>query len=302
MSITYGFFDSRNHDRTYNASNFGHLFDGIITDGIFKDIGGALEVTANGSNMTISVASGKAWFNNTWLLNDAVYPIRIDTDAATVTRIDAIIIQIDITNRKNSIKVVRGTSTASTPSKPTLTNNETLHQYALAYVTIRKGATYILQTDIEDNRDTESCPYATGTTSIQPAPAEDIDAQYEDAFNQAFNIFKNDKQVEYDQFESQIVNELNSTEIGQIYNQISAKESKPYINMNQPLLANQMEVSFTFTKDLYADDYIVSFYSDDGNTIEASSTVTETSSYITVIATFVPVNHDRMIKMIVRSY
>lgn len=305
MSITYGFFDSKNHDRVYDALEFGRIFDGIITDGIFKDVGGAFEVTANGQNMVVSVASGRAWFNNTWILNDSVYPIRINTAQASMTRIDAIVLEIDHQRRKNSISVYEGTATASNPQKPTWTNTENLQAYAIAYVTIGLGATYLTQNDIEDNRETESCPYVSGEVALEPAPAIDVTVQYEDAFNSQFNIFKQQKQVEFDTFETQIVNELNSTQIGQLYNAINDKESKPIVNMNAELKANQMEVSFAFIASggAFNDDSILDFYATGSDSaILVNSVVNATSSTVFVTATFMPVDYDRIIKLVVRTY
>ena len=46
MALTYGFYSSTNGDRKYSADQFGSLFEGIITNGVFMGIGKALEVTA----------------------------------------------------------------------------------------------------------------------------------------------------------------------------------------------------------------------------------------------------------------
>ena len=71
MSISYGFYNSINHDRKYNAEQISSIFDGIITDGVYHSIGNAFSVTP-GTDMSVNVASGRAWFNHTWTLNDAM--------------------------------------------------------------------------------------------------------------------------------------------------------------------------------------------------------------------------------------
>ena len=80
MALTYGFYSSTNGDRKYSADQFGSLFEGIITNGVFMGIGRALEVTA-GNNLAetglyVTVKSGRCWFNHTWLDNtdDFEYP------------------------------------------------------------------------------------------------------------------------------------------------------------------------------------------------------------------------------------
>ena len=44
MSVTYGFYNSINGDRKYNALEMSSIFDGIIVDGVYMSIGDALNV------------------------------------------------------------------------------------------------------------------------------------------------------------------------------------------------------------------------------------------------------------------
>ena len=39
MALTYGFYNSLNGDRKYNAMDISRLFDGLIKDGVFMSIG-----------------------------------------------------------------------------------------------------------------------------------------------------------------------------------------------------------------------------------------------------------------------
>lgn len=162
MGVTYGFYDSSNHDRVYSAKEFGRLFEGIINDGVFMNLGHNLIVVTNGG-MSVKVQSGRCWFNNTWLNNDSDYPLILDSAEVAVSRIDAIIVEVDSTysTRANSIKIVRGTPAAA-PRKPILVNAGELHQYPLAYVTIPAGTNEITQANIENAVGTEECPFITG--------------------------------------------------------------------------------------------------------------------------------------------
>lgn len=45
MTVTFGFYNSLNSDRLYNALQMSSLFDGIITDGVFASIGTSMIVT-----------------------------------------------------------------------------------------------------------------------------------------------------------------------------------------------------------------------------------------------------------------
>lgn len=39
MAVTYGFFNSVNGDRKYNADQMSSYFDGLVTDGVYEKIG-----------------------------------------------------------------------------------------------------------------------------------------------------------------------------------------------------------------------------------------------------------------------
>lgn len=158
MAVTYGFFDSLNHDRVYTAEQFASIFDGLITDGIYKNVGDAFAVTP-GSGMEVLVGVGRAWLSHTWTLNDATIPLAISPIqfSGAGSRIDAVIIEVDksIGVRANSIKVLEGTA-ASDPVKPVMTNTDTLKQYPLCYVTVGTDTSAITADMIEDVRETET--------------------------------------------------------------------------------------------------------------------------------------------------
>ena len=161
MTVTYGFYNSVGGDRVYDAKQFGALFDGIITDGIFELIGDALRVI-NASGMTITVGVGKAWFDSTWTKNDANLVLAIAASHISLPRIDAVVLEIDTSDavRANSIKVLTGTP-ASSPEPPTLTNTAEVHQYLLAYVDVIAGETNLSMDDVEDLVGSVFTPYVT---------------------------------------------------------------------------------------------------------------------------------------------
>ena len=150
MSFASGFFNSVDHDRLYDATDISRLFDGLIRDGIFASIGDCL-VVKQSNQMNVTVGTGRAWFNNTWSYNDALYPVTIPPSEILMDRIDAVVLEINSVEsvRANSIKLIKGTP-SSTPAKPVLTNIKEIHQYPLAYVTVGKEVTSIRQADIEN--------------------------------------------------------------------------------------------------------------------------------------------------------
>ena len=188
MAVTYGFYDSLNHDRLYNAQQMSAIFDGIINDGVFMSVGNQFHTVA-GTGMQVIVKSGRAWFDSTWTLNDAEYPLSIDAADVLLTRIDAVVLEVnsEVATRANTIKVVKGTP-ASTPAKPTLTNTATIHQHALAYVTVAKNTTAITNSMIEIVVGKTETPYVTAI--LQTTDITDLFKKWENDFQVWFETVK----------------------------------------------------------------------------------------------------------------
>ena len=182
MSVTSGFFDSLNHDRRYNAQQMTAIFDGIINDGIFANIGVAFAVNAD-TGTTITVGVGRAWFNSAWVYNDAPLIKTLEGSEVVLDRIDAIVIEVDHSEnvRMGDIKIVKGTPSSS-PKNPVMVNNKNKHQYPLAYIYRKAGSTAITQADITNMVGTSSCPYITGILQVQNI--DNIVAQWNAQWNQ----------------------------------------------------------------------------------------------------------------------
>lgn len=167
MSVTSGFFNSLNNDRRYNAEQMSAIFDGVINDGVFANIGTAFTVSAaTGYDVTIGI--GRAWFNSTWLYNDAILPLTLEEADVLLDRIDAVVIEIDRSDsvRNGDIKIVKGVPSSS-PKNPTMTHTEYVNQYPLAYITRKAGSTSVTQANIKSMIGTSSCPYITGILQVQ---------------------------------------------------------------------------------------------------------------------------------------
>ena len=75
MAITSGFFNGI--DRKYDAMQIAAMFDGLITDGVFSNVAKQFEIKATTGN-TITVGTGRAWFDRTWTYNDALIQFTLD--------------------------------------------------------------------------------------------------------------------------------------------------------------------------------------------------------------------------------
>lgn len=218
MAFTCGFFNSENGDRKYNAEQMSAIFDGIIADGVFTTIGDHMAVSA-GTGMQVLVGTGKAWFDHTWNVNDAAYPLAIAASDVTLSRIDAIVLETNHSDsvRLNKLRVVQGT-VASSPAKPTLTNSEKVHQHPLAWVTVKPGVTQIAASAIENAVGTSVCPFVTGiiaTTAI------------DDLFNQWNG--------EFDEWFDNLKAQLSDNVVANLQRQIDANKTQIQTNWNNTL-------------------------------------------------------------------
>ena len=156
MTCTSGFFNSVNHDRTYDADTFGSMFDGVINDGVFRTWGKGMVVTAVGG-MTVAVGTGRAWFNHTWTVVTADERLTLAASSPSMPRIDAVVLRVDKSTsvRRNRIYIKQGQASGS-PSRPALENTSIVHEYVLADIRVNNGATAISQSNITNQigRDT----------------------------------------------------------------------------------------------------------------------------------------------------
>lgn len=191
MAFEYGFYNSINGDRKYNAVDFGKIFDGIINDGIFESIGSKFFTTVGDNAMDILVGTGKAWFDHTWNLNTTPMIFTISQSHPVLTRYDAVVLEInetaDVYGRVNEIKVVEGTP-SSNPVKPTLVNSDYIHQHPLAYVKINPGVTTLTAADIEITVGQESCPFVTSI--LETTDITGLFANWQSQFETWFNNLK----------------------------------------------------------------------------------------------------------------
>lgn len=136
MALEYGFYNAElkngEFDRTYDAEDFGEIFDGMISDGVFKGWGDEFRVTKIGTS-SVSVGTGRAWLNGTWNVNKKPLTIGLQKTSPIV----AITIKVDKTQRMNYIS----TPVFGNEESVVMTNDNIngIYQYCLAYVKMSNG-------------------------------------------------------------------------------------------------------------------------------------------------------------------
>ena len=191
MAVTYGFFNSvlvnGMQDRRYNADQMSTYFKGLISDGVYQNVGGGLQVRA-GEGMTVQVMAGRGVFDSRWLENDSVLDIPLEPSHVTLNRYTAVVVRVDYNERTVSILAKDG-ETASAPVKPIMTRSESVKEYCLAYVYVGRGVTDISQSAVTDTRpDNALCGFVTGL--VEQIQTTDLFAQYDAAFDEWFETIE----------------------------------------------------------------------------------------------------------------
>lgn len=182
MAFTFGFYNSVNGDRKYDAVQVGQIFDGIIKDGIYETYKKAMIVRESSRDNEVIIQPGRAWFNHTWSYNDADLPFGMPGPEAVLHRIDALVLAVDLANheRRNYYTWVKG-EPSNSPQRPGLLHNATYHQYPLCYITRYAGQNHIYQRDITNMVGSSECPFVTGV--IEGLNIDDLVLQWTDQYN-----------------------------------------------------------------------------------------------------------------------
>ena len=198
MAVTFGFYNSRNGDRVYDAHQMSSIFSGIISDGVFENFPETgqhfhTEWLEGFVGSKVVVGPGRAWLHNTWTDSDANMVFEIDSPNQNpdIERIDAIVLEINTSNdthitanmseavpgRTNKFIVIHG-SEAQDPVKPPLQNGHGIYQHYIALVRVGQEHHYI----------SNMVGVAGGTPYIVGAVREPLStADILDIWTQAFN-------------------------------------------------------------------------------------------------------------------
>ena len=180
----FSFFNDINDDRIYYAEDFARHLKKYFTNGIFNN---ELQVISN-NDMTVTIQSGDANIEGYRYTNTDNLVKNIDVADGQLSRIDNVVIRLDLTNRLISAQIVKG-SFDENPIAPPLERSTTIYDIKLAEIKINAGATAISQEDIKDTRfDTNLCGNVIST--VQTPDTTDLFIQYDAAFNDWFESVK----------------------------------------------------------------------------------------------------------------
>ena len=177
MAITYGFFNSVNGDRTYDADQMSEYFEGLVSDGVYENVDGALQVL-EGTGMVVTVQPGRAIIDCKWIRNNASLSLEVTEAHALLNRWTAVVMKLDYTNRLMTITTKDGTA-ASDPTQPTM------------------------QDDATDMRPSNLCGWVTGL--IEQVDTSQLFLQWQTAYENYYN----EMTADFDEWFEDLTEQLN---------------------------------------------------------------------------------------------
>lgn len=253
MAITSGFFDSISGDRTYNASQMSTYFEGLVSDGIYENIGNRFIVQAS-SGMSVTVGTGRALIKSRWIKNDAAVTLTLDAADLQLNRIDAIVLQLDLTESGRDIDIVikKGTPAAS-PTKPSITRTADVYELCLAYISVNKNTASIVQSNISDQRSSSLCGWVTGL--VKQVDTSDLFLQWQAAYEQQFadfDAYMEAKKTEFENWYSTLTEELRvDTTITKYQNTVETSGQTTEITIGIPEYDSSNDVLFVYINGVF---------------------------------------------------
>jgi hypothetical protein len=160
MAVNFGFFNSVNGDRLYNADDISNFFFKLISDGVLQTPETNLQVSPDGG-MRVKVAPGFGMIKAKYINLTAYNSITLEAADIALNRIDRVVMRLDVSGRRIDLAVKTGTPAAS-PSAPALTRTDAIWELSLAKVAVASGTTSISAASITDERgDSSVCGWIT---------------------------------------------------------------------------------------------------------------------------------------------
>ena len=166
-------FPLNQQEYSYNAQDVMKYYAGR-NSGVFET-GENLKVSANGG-LEIRVNSGMGWLSRDYVAsvafwNESVEYLMVDAGHETYDRIDLVVVSWNFVQQEQNPKlIIRKGTPASSPAVPSLVNNSSTIEIALARINVGKGDIELSDSDIVDLRGNDTyCPMVYDEQTIREA-------------------------------------------------------------------------------------------------------------------------------------
>ena len=155
-------FPLNQQEYSYNAQDVMKYYAGR-NSGVFET-GDNLKVSANGG-LKLRINTGMGWLAKDYVAsvafwNESVEYLMVEAGHDTYNRIDLVVVSWNFIQQEQNPKlIIRKGTPASSPAVPSLVNDSSTIEIALARINVAKGAITLSDSDIVDLRgDDEYCP------------------------------------------------------------------------------------------------------------------------------------------------
>lgn len=200
MAVQFGYYNSVNGDRKYNADDMSKYFTGLIGKGVLQNYAGKFEVLEN-DGMSVIISPGKAYFSDgKYIENTTDYVMNIDASDVILNRIDRIVLQNNKNEEARSATIVyKKGEPATEATAPELINTDDIQELSLATIKVDKLTETITQAEITNTiPDSSVCGYVTGL--IDQVDTTDLYRQYQSAYSQSLSYLISSNQDTFDQW------------------------------------------------------------------------------------------------------
>ena len=210
MTLKYGFYQSRNHDRVYSDDDFNRIFDGIIEEGVYKNVGMQFNLSGSTNNdMTVIIGSGRAWLQHIWVYNDSPYTLTVATASQTLDRIDSIILEIrkGINYRDVRFRIITGTP-ANSPVAPSTNSSMDIYQYLIGTIYVKAKTTTITRDLLQSAVGIGDLPWVTAP--LQSISMDRLYQNWQLEWKNNMNVWEGETKGTFNSWFSGLKNSLNS--------------------------------------------------------------------------------------------
>ena len=180
-------------DRAANAETFALYLQSFFTNGVILKESTSLQVYV-GTGMQVQVRPGVGFINGRIFTSDATESLTIETAAATLARIDRVVLRLNLVDRLIDLAVLKG-EPASAPKAPDLTRNSEVYELCLADVYVGSAVATLAQSNITDTRaNSDVCGIVAA--AIKQIDTSTFYAQFQAQFAAWFETVKGQVEME----------------------------------------------------------------------------------------------------------
>ena len=135
----YNAFSGDSPQRAYDADDLSSIFDGIVTDGVFRGVGDEFRVTVGTLPNELIIGTGRGWFGHRWVRIDSKISVILNSANGLSDRKDYVLIKIDRTTEGRMAKIVVA-EVYSDSDLPSDRDDGMITYHKLYYITRKAGS------------------------------------------------------------------------------------------------------------------------------------------------------------------